>query len=148
MSKSVVTGGQVPGGTGVVLMARIRGAGGQLLTRASLSSVAYTVSDLTSGATLGSGALVIASVVFDDLQQRDGRWSADGPARPGEDGEHGYNFRAQLPASVNPTRALAGEDVLAGQRAPHRYQCDVLFTPVAGEVFRVPFQWQEKVVYG
>lgn len=147
-NRSTIAGQAIPGKTGVTLMARLRGAAGALVTGASLSSIGYTVSDLTDGTALGSGTFTVSAVLFDSLQQGDARWSKDSAGRPGADGAWGYNFLASLAATLFPLTALAADDLLAGPAPPHRVQCDVAFTPVSGQPFRVLFSWLSVPVYG
>jgi hypothetical protein len=143
-----VTGAGVPGKTGVTLLARLRMTSGALVTRASLSSIAYTVSDLTSGEALGTGTFTVSSTVFDSLQQNDLRWHADSLAAPGADGASGFNFLATVPASLFALETLEAPGVLTGTAAPRSIQCDVAFTPATGEAFRVVFRWTQQAVYG
>ena len=127
-------------------MARIRGAGGSLLTQASLSTITYSVSNLTSGTTGTSTSLTISSVVFDSLQQNDPRWVFDSAGEPGADGGYGYNFLATIPATSFPVSVLSST---ASDPVPDSvlYQVDVVFTPVSGQPFRVPFQFRPVLVY-
>ena len=149
MTRSTITGQPIPGATGVGLFARIAGNYGQLITWGSLTSIAYTVSDLTSGVPVGSGTWSPSLVVLNSLVTGDPRWTIDTEASPGRDGRSGYNFLAVLPAALFPTRAVQPRDLLAGyQPPPVRYQCDVAFTPVTGEPFRVIFSWLEQVGHG
>ena len=131
----VITGATVAR-SGATIMARIRGANGQLITRASMSTIAYVVSDLTAGTTGSSSSLVVASVVFNSLQQDDPRYTQDNECNPGPDGEWGYNFMTVIPASAF---AISVLDSTADDPVPepHDYQIDVVFTPVSGEPFRV-----------
>lgn len=131
----VLTGATVAR-SGATLMARIRGANGQLITRASMSTIAYVVSDLTAGTTGSSSSLVVASVVFNSLQQEDPRYTQDNECNPGPDGAWGYNFMTVIPASAFPISVLSStaDDPVP---EPHDYQIDVVFTPVSGEPFRV-----------
>lgn len=135
---SIVTGGVIPAGSGVVLLARILGNSGQPITRASLSSIAYTVTDLTSATVDGTGTFTISSVVFDTLQQQDKRWRLDSAAEPGQDGRWGYNFLATLPASLFTTTTVSATEVLT---PTVKLQCDVLFTPASGQAFTGVFRW-------
>lgn len=148
ISRSVITGAAVPGQSGVTLLARVRGSDGRLITQASLSSIAYTVSDLTNGESLGTGTFTISSTVYDSLQQGDPRWSADSAARPGADGSHGYNFAGELPASLFALTTLAEPGVLTGPADPIQVQADVAFTPASGQAFRMVWSWKVWPVYG
>lgn len=148
VSKSVITGPQVPARTGAVLLARVRGGDGRLVTRASLSSIGYVVSDVTGGSSLGSGSFTVSSTVYDSLQQNDPRWKEDDADNLGPDGAHGFNFAATLPASLFALTTLAVPSVLAGPARPKQVQCDVTFTPVSGEPWRVVFTWQTLPTYG
>jgi len=134
----------IPDHTGVVLMARIRGQGGLLITQASVTSVTLAVTDLTLEAqVVGSGlvsttVLSISTVVFDQLQW-DLTWQKDGPNNPAPpppfgDGTFGYNFRTIVAATSFAATA-------------HRYQCDVLFVPVTGQQFIVAWQIPTFKVY-
>lgn len=136
--------GQVAGGSGVTLLARLRGQDGSLVTRASLSSISYSVANLTAGTVLGTGSLTVSSTVFDDLQT-DARWTQDTANRPGPDGASGYNFAATLPASLFPATTLTAA---AARSAPPRIQVDIVFTPVSGEPFRVIWSWAPVRVWG
>jgi hypothetical protein len=147
-ARGVVTGPAVPSRTGVTLLARLRAGSGQLVTRASLSSIAYAVSNVSTGASLGTGTFTISECVYDSLQQNDPRWTADSAASPGADGAHGLNFAATLPASLFALATLAAPSVLAGPARARTVQCDVVFTPVTGEPWRVTFVWQTLPTYG
>ena len=122
---SVITAPAVPGGTGVTVLARLRGADGQLVTQASLASVTYSVADLTSGEVLGTGTVTISSAVYDDLQQGDPRWTADGVNAVGDDGEHGFNFAA-TPVALTRTACqkssgISGDCVSLVRGLPRRW---------------------------
>ena len=135
---------QVAAGSGVTVLARLRGQTGALVTRASLSSITYTVSDLRAGAVVGTGSLTPSAAVFDDLQT-DARWTQDSEARPGPDGAWGYNFAGTLPASLFPATTLTAA---AARAAPGRVQVDVVFTPTTGQPFRVVWSWTPVRVWG
>lgn len=119
--------------SGATLMARIRGNDGQLLTRASVSTITYTVTDTTGPAAVGTAPLTVSSTVFDNLQQSDPRWTRDSADYPGSDGAWGYNFACVIPAALLPN--------------PVRYQIDVVVTPVSGEPFRVVWSFTPVQVY-
>lgn len=149
VSKSVITGPPVPARTGAVLLARVRAGTGDLVTRASLASIGYVVSNLTLGTSLGSGSFVVNDCIYDALQQSDVRWKEDDASNLGPDGAHGYNFVATLPVSVlPPARTLAAPGVLSGPARPHDIQAEVRFVPVSGEAWVVVFQFQSLPVYG
>jgi len=122
-------------------MARIRGgASGALITQASLSSISFTVRDLTDAETITSAqSLTVASVVYDDLQQSDFRWNQDSAATPGLDGAYGYNFLATIPASHFAQLDVRAESPFTVMS--HRYRVDVLFTPTSGQAWIVPFEF-------
>ena len=138
----IATGGVIAAGTGVTLMARVLGGAGVPVTRASLLSVAWTLTNLSTGAFVAAGTFAVPSSVFDSPVQGDPRWQLDTPARPGVDGLSGYNFLATLPAAQFPVTPPA-----LGVTPP-AMQCDVLFTPASGEPFRQTFQWASGTVYG
>lgn len=129
--------GVVAAQSGVTLMARINGNAGTPVTRATLSSIAYTVTDLVS-AGQDAGTLTVSAVIFDSLQN-DPRWVRDSADHAGPDGSCGYNFLAVLPATLfdtsSPTEIPAGYP----QPTQKRYQVDVVFTPVSGQPWRVIF---------
>lgn len=136
-----ISGQAIPGNADVALMARVRAgalASSPLLTQANVASIAYTITDLNTGVKLVSGgSLVVASVVFNALQQNDPLWSKDSAAVPGTDGAYGYNFKAIIAAASFPV-ANSGDSM----------QADVAFTMTAGNVVRVSFVWLTSVVYG
>lgn len=137
--------GQVAAGSGVTVLARLRGNDGGLVTQASLTSIAYSVANLTSGSVLGTGSFTVSDSVYDSLQQGDARWTQDSESRPGPDGSHGYNFAATIPASLFPATTLTA---VAAQSAPPRIQVDVTFTPTSGQPFRVVWTWSPVRVWG
>mgnify|MGYP000105578392 CR=1 FL=1 len=101
--------------TGHSLMARIIGDDAANIQQSDISSIAYSVFDLSDTATVvTSGSLTVSNVIFDTLQT-DARWDADST---------GYNFRWDIPASLFPT---GGKD----------YRIEIAFTPTGGEVFHV-----------
>lgn len=119
-------------------MARILGNAGSPIVRNDISTIGYTVRDLTTGQTVASGSLTVASVVYNSLQQSDPRWEVDNEDTPGPDMRWGYNFAATLPASafaslftVEPADWQVPYEV-----RPHRVRITVEFTPVSGEKFR------------
>jgi hypothetical protein len=134
----MVTGGVIPSGTGVTLMRRVTGNNGLPITKASLTSIAWTLTDITNGMALGTGTFAISAVVFDVLQTADPRWAFD---------TVGYNFAATIPAAQ--TLPVASPSIQPAAGKPMRQlQCDVLFTPVTGEPFRSQFTWPAAQVYG
>lgn len=147
VTRSVITGSAIPGRTGVTLLARLRTGTGQLVTRASISTIAYTVSNISLGTALGSGSFA-TTTIYDSLQQGDARWRADSAAQRGPDGEWGYNWAAELAATLFALTTLAAPGVISGPAKPQTIQADVVFTPVSGEPFRVVFTWQKLPVYG
>lgn len=125
----IITALAIPGRSGVTLMARIVGNTGDLITQASISSIAYGVTDLDDDNTsITTGTQTVASVIFDSLQQTDNAWTVDDADNLGEDGRWSYNYKWTLAGTVV-TVALSG----------HRFQIDVRFTPVTGEPFTIPF---------
>jgi hypothetical protein len=110
----------------VVLLARIRGRGGYL-NQATVSAIAWTLSDATLGTVLTSGTFPAASVVFNGLQL-DYTWTKD---------QTGYNFSAVIQAANMPL-ANSGD----------RMAADVKFTMVGGEVMRVQWNFPTLQVYG
>lgn len=128
--------GQAVARSGVTLMARVLGHEGRPITRASLTSIEFTIGELTTATAVASGTCVVSNTVFDDLQQSDPRWTQDSAANPGADGRWGYNFAATLEATNFALTTLAAEDDLA---APRSYQIDLVFTPVSGQPWRVVF---------
>jgi hypothetical protein len=115
------------------LMARIYGQQGQYLNQASVASIAYQVTDTTTGLSTKNGTLTVASTVYNSLQQGDPRWTMDTSAYPGVDASTGYNFAFVLPGAAIPKAV--------------RYQVDVVFSLVGGGVFRVSWQFVPQGVY-
>jgi hypothetical protein len=137
MNANFIITGSIVAGSGVTLMARIRGNLGELVTIASFTTISYQVSNLTTGLVTATNTLLPANVIFDDLVQDDPRWTLDSSAQMGNDGSYGYNFATTLDGSAFPISTLmppALPPVTAQQ-----YQVDVVFTPVSGSMFRVPF---------
>ncbi len=116
----------VPGKSGLILMARILGANRQAITQATLTSITYTVTDITTGLAIATAqALTIGNVVFDNLVKTDPTWDADSQDNPSlEDGLWGYNFKTTIPA-------------LSLVPSGDRFQVDIVFTPTTGERFTV-----------
>lgn len=95
---------------GIVVMGRLLGWDGSLITQATIDSIAHKVVDLDANNTeTASGALVVADVVY-DAGQNDGSWPYD----------DGYNFRYLIPAAAFPTGG-------------HRYSAEFTFTPTGAE---------------
>ncbi len=141
--------GVAPSQTGVSLIARILGNLGTPITRATIASISYVLTDLTNGLTSGSGTFTVATVVFDNLVQNDPRWTADSPQVPGKDGRTGYNFLATIPAADFSATQLTGAPAPPWQPPlPRKWQVDVHFTPVSGEPFVVPFLITEVQTFG
>jgi len=131
MTLPLITTQAVPGHSGVLLMARIVGQGGVLITQATISAVQVVVTDLTQVLATGSGPVntynpSISSVISNGLQQVL-PWTQDSQANPGPDGLWGYNFNFVVPASCF---ANSGDI----------FQADARFTPVTGEAFNVSFK--------
>lgn len=145
MGAGIITGVGVAG-SDVALFARLKGAAGQLVTRASIASIAYTVSDLTAGVVAGTGTFTPASTIFDSLQQGDARWTADSAAQLGADGLTGYNFAATIPASVFALTTLS--PLPTGSTPAHTMQIDVTFTPTAGGQFKVSWRYTPLPAFG
>lgn len=144
MQGGIITG-VVMAGSGVTLIARLRGNAGQLVTQASIAAISWQASNLTTGAVAGSGTLMPAQVIYDALQQTDPRWTLDSAAQPGVDGSWGYNFLATLPASTFAPSILAAPPLTPAPASVFRI--DVKFTPVSGEPFYVSFQAQAVPVF-
>jgi hypothetical protein len=134
VSQDHVPGGGValaqpaPEATGINLMRRVYGNSGADITQATITSIAYSVSQYASyddawhctngTAVIAGGSLVKTSVVFDTLQTA-APWDSTANST-------GYNFRYDSPATDRPA-------VTGGGTYWHRY--DVVFTPTSGAVF-------------
>ena len=143
--------GTGPGGSGIAVLARVEGNDGQLITQATISSVAWTLTDLTTGAIVSTGTWTVSTTVFQALQQQsaDPRWTLDTPTHPGPDGLSGYNLLGIVPASAFQLGTPAVTPPGYPPQAPHQYQVDVLLTPASGQPFRVTGRYTpESVVYG
>lgn len=110
---------------GATCMARVYGNAATAITQATISSITCAVYDLTTGSSVVTPSVVVATSVFDTLQT-DARWTADAT---------GYNFRYDLPATAFPT----------GDR---RYRIEFVFTPTSGAVFVVLFEADAIALYG
>lgn len=135
-------------GTTVVLLARVLGKAGAVVTQASLSAIRYDIwkvdltyrqiADLFGVAPerdapktprwqpikqSGPTSLVIADTIYDALQTSGG-WTVD---------DEGYNFRAELPETSFVKAPLSEYP------NPRYYQIDVEFTATAGGVFSAQF---------
>ncbi len=128
---TIVTGGLLPGKTGVILLARIVGTSGVPITQATISSIAYVVQNVTQATVAqASTAMTVSSVIFDNLVTTDDAWKVDSPTSPGPDLLSGYNFKFTVPASVlSPTADL------------DEYRVDVTFVPATGQNFVQPFSF-------
>lgn len=74
-------------------MCRMLASDGSAAQQADVTSIAYIVYDRTGGASVISGTLTVANVVFDTLQTAS-PWTLDST---------GYNFKATLPTTAFPT---------------------------------------------
>ncbi len=101
--------------SGHSIMARITGNSATNIAQADITSIAYTIHDMTDNVTTeASGTMTVATVVFDALQT-DARWTEDST---------GYNFRYDIPASELPN----------GDRT---YRFEIIFNPASGENFSI-----------
>ncbi len=140
----------VPGLTGVTLLSRLVGQNGRSVTQASLSTIAWTATDLTAGAVVSTGSFVVATSIFDSLQQNDPRWVKDSKTAPGPDGQYGYNFLGgplayNLLAAATPVQVPAGWPEGAAVRP---VRVDVAFSPVGGVRFTVSWVLKIQPAYG
>jgi hypothetical protein len=147
--------GLLVGASGCSLFARILGSLAVPITQASIISIAYTVTDLTSGFQLATELPLPTSCVLNNLVQNDPLWTQDSMAQPGADGAWGYNVLINLPASSLPGLGPNPIDVpvptaWAGPMPlPDAIQIDVFFTAVGGATFRIPWVVNNVVpVYG
>jgi hypothetical protein len=132
----------VIGNSGLVLCARILGNQGNPIVQADIATIAYTVQDLTLATLVTSGTFAVATSVFNSLQQQDPRWTTDSEFALGPDRQYGYNFAATVPAAaLADLYTTSYNPELVPTVTPHRTQVTVLFTPAAGEVFRVVYQF-------
>ena len=142
--------GLVVARSGVTLMARLLGQGGALVTRASLSTIQYSVRDLTKGSTETAltSAGAVADLVFNDLQQGDARWelaTGEDADNVGPDGRHGYNMAITLAATL--FNNFDVESAAPFRVTQHEYQVSVVFTPATGTKFHVPFRFRPVAVW-
>lgn len=136
MPYAVITGVLVPGACDVALMGRARSQStGQLVTQATVSSIAWTLTDTTAigGPTLlASGTFAAATSIF-NAPVVDAGWTW---ALQGKD-TVGYNFRGIIAAASIPLSS-SGDRLVA----------DVKITMTSGEVLRGQFNWPTVQVYG
>lgn len=125
--------GSIIAGSGVTLMARIRGFMGALLTAESIVSLSYQAVNFNLGIVASTGTLAPSQVIFDYLVQNDPRWTLDSAAQMGKDGSYGYNFAATLDGSAFPISPVAAPPLTPAP--PPLFQIDMLFTPLSGGCF-------------
>ena len=141
----------VPAKSSLVLMGRILGTGGQLVTTFTVAALSYWVRDLTAGVdiTTAQQALVVANCVFNQLTQNDVRWTRDSAQAPGADGLFGYNFLAAIPGTWFTAYDQETVNTLTPQKiTSHTYQVDVRFVMADGSIFTQPFKLGTVAVYG
>ena len=146
----MIVTGVVPARSGVTLLARIQGNDGNLITQASISSIAYRVADVSNGTQGSSTALTVSASVYNTLQRNDPRWNMDSEDAPGADGRWGFNFEATIPRSEFPVSSLTDADTSTedyDEPAPIQYQVDVTFTPASGQVWTAVFRLKALPVY-
>lgn len=134
--------GLIVANSGVTLLARILGQNGNPITVASLSTIQYAIRNLTLGTTPTAltSAGTVASLVSNDLVQNDPRWSIDSADNPGEDGRWGRNFLLTLAASLfTSARTFTVESAAPYRVTPYHLQVSVVFTPVSGEQWHIPY---------
>lgn len=103
-------------GNPLSVLARVRGVGGAYVLTSSLSSITYTVWDVTDNpaAEVTSGSIAVAGAVFNTLQTAF-PWTAD---------QTGYNFAWAAPNGTFPN-------------APKKYRVEITFTDTSGNRFRL-----------
>lgn len=125
----LATSQSIPGKSGALLMTRVLGANAVPMVQADISTITYTVTDLTTGlAVVSAVSVTISSTIF-NLLQNDLPWqlaTGETTTNLGADGLVGYNFKFVLPA----TALVPSGD---------RFQVDFLFTPASGQPFVVSF---------
>ena len=126
MPYAIITSVIVHGNADVALLGRIRGRGGYV-THATVSSIAWYLSDATTQTVITNSTFTVASVIFDQLQLDD-MWTKD---------TTGYNFRGVITAASIP---LANSG--------NRMAGDVKFTMSSGEILRGQFNWPSAKVFG
>ena len=120
MANAVITQATVLEDSGVVLLARVRGADGSYITQASLTSInvySYDLNGDTSTPVYSDESVTISAVVFDALQTSDARWTVD---------TTGYNVAYTMSATALPLRST--------------YQVEMVFDPVSGDDFTIAYQ--------
>ena len=125
MARANITTHNVLEDGGFVVMTRIRGNDGNLITQANVSAIIGHVYDLrveTPGSVdLWNQVLAVADTIFDTLQTTsdDPRWTRD---------DIGFNFRSIVPSTTVPN--------------PSRYRCEIVISPASGDPFVVPLDLQ------
>lgn len=143
--------GTGPGGSGVAVLARVNGNDGQPITQATISTIGWTLTDLTAGSIVATGTWTVSSTIFQALQQQsqDPRWTLDTPAQPGPDGLSGYNLLGVIPAANFPLGTPAPLGLGWPAPVPHTFQIDVVLTPTSGQPFRITGRYlPDTVIYG
>ena len=120
MSGSKITQATVVEDNGAVLLARVRGTGGDYITQASVNSITVKSFDLngdTGTAVYTDSSVTVADVVFDTLQTSDARWTVD---------TTGFNLAYVLSTAALPDRSL--------------YQVEIVIDPASGDDFTLIYQ--------
>ena len=125
MPSATITTGTVFEDSGASLMARVVDNDGTDITQSDITTIKYSVFDVSDPGAASNTGLNVSDVVFDTLQT-DARWTKDST---------GYNFRHDLPASALP-------------EGDHVYRVEYKFTPASGEVFHVVFELATKNLLG
>ena len=139
--------GTVVARSGVTCMARVLGNAGTPITRASLSTITYTVTDRSNGTVGTATSVTISSAVYDSLQTSDPRWNmvvGESALNLGADGQYGFNFLFVVPAINFPITvpdATPDPPAKVVQTPPFSYRVDFVFTPASGQQFIVPFEF-------
>lgn len=110
--------------SGPILMARVVGTAGAAITQATCSTITYAVYDVATAASVTSGSLTIANVVFDTLQT-DAIWTKDST---------GYNFKTQMTAAMVPTGGAT-------------YRMEIKITPTSGQPIWLVYQVSALALY-
>jgi len=116
-------------GTPPRFLSRCTDGVGNVIPRSAISTVTYSIFNITSGnsqpvAVARAASLTLADCWYDTLQTDDG-WQSD---------TIGYNFGAYLPASYFQSSALKAQ----------KYQVEIRATPTSGDAFWVGL-WEADV---
>lgn len=105
---------EIDEGTAPELRAQVLSASKAIWLKASVSSIAYTVTNIETGVVAVGSPTLNKNDCWSDTFLTDAGWKRD---------NIGYNFFAELPASY----------FITGDKKVHKFQVEIRITPASGE---------------